>query len=222
MKTDLQLQGDVMDELNWCPNVDAAHIGVTAKHGVVTLTGQVPHYAERRAAETATKRVAGVLGLANDIRVEVAGDSKRSDEDIANAALSALSWDVEVPREAVTVVVKSGWLTLEGEVAWQFQRDAAYRCVRNLRGVIAVSNNLHIKAAVRSMDVKQNIEKAFHRHADLEFHRIAVSTVGQTVILKGSVATWGEREAAQWAAWAAPGVSEVHNQLTVTPQLSAA
>ncbi|MEO9149031.1 MAG: BON domain-containing protein, partial [Burkholderiaceae bacterium] len=145
MNTDTQLQTNVLEELKWRPSVNAAHIGVTAKNGVVTLTGQVAHYAEKSAAEEAAKGVYGVKGLANDIAVEMVGSLKRSDQDLAEAALTSLKWDYEVPHDKIKVVVKNGWLTLSGMLDWQYQKDAAARSVRNLMGVIAVSNDITIK-----------------------------------------------------------------------------
>ena len=217
MTNDAQLQTNVLDELKWRPSVNAAHIGVTAKNGVVTLTGQVAHYAEKSAAEEAAKGVYGVKGLANDIAVEMLGSLKRTDQDLAEAALNALKWDYEVPNDKVKVVVKNGWDTLSGTLDWQYQKDAAARSVRNLMGVIAVSNDITIKPEAKWIDVKGKIEDSFRRHADLEARRISVSTDSGTVTLAGSVASWAERDQAVWAAWSAPGVTMVKNDITITP-----
>jgi len=218
MNADTQLQTNVLEELKWRPAVNAAHIGVAAKDGVVTLTGQVAHYAEKSAAEEAAKGVYGVKGLANDIEVELAGSSKRSDQDIAEAALTALKWDYQVPNDKLKVVVKNGWITLDGTVDWEFQKDAAARCIRNLMGVIAVTNQIKIKPASKWIDVKSKIEDAFRRNADFEARRIAVSTDDDGVVtLTGSVATWAERDRAVWSAWSAPGVTSVHNDLAIAP-----
>lgn len=217
MKTDSELQSDVLQELKWWPSVNAAHIGVTAKDGVVTLTGQVAHYAEKVTAEDVVKAVYGVKGTANDITVELSGYGKRTDQDVATAALNALKWDYEVPEDKVKVVVKNGWVTLEGTVDWQYQKDAAGRCVRYLMGVTAVSNNVSIKPSVKWIDVKTKIEDAFRRNADIEARRITVGTHDGKVTLSGSVASWSESDEAVSAAWAAPGVTSVHNDLMISP-----
>ena len=217
MKTDSNLQSDVLEELKWWPNVNAAHIGVAAKNGVVTLTGQVAHYAEKAAAEEAAKGVYGVKGTANDIMVELVGAAKRTDQDVAAAALSAIKWDFEVPEDKVKVVVKSGWVTLEGTVDWQYQKDAAERSVRYLMGVIAVTNNIGIKPSAKWIDVKTKIEDAFRRNADIEARRITVGTHDGKVTLSGSVSSWAESDQAVSAAWAAPGVTSVHNDLVIMP-----
>ena len=217
MTTDTQLQTSVLDELKWRPSVNAAHIGVTAKNGVVTLTGQVAHYAEKAAAEAAAKGVYGVKGLANDIAVEMLGSLKRTDQDLAEAALNAMKWDYEVPNDKVKVVVQNGWLTLTGTLDWQYQKDAAARSVRTLMGVIALTNDIKIKPEAKGTDVKSKIEDAFRRNADLEARRINVSTDNGIVALTGSVASWAERDQAVWAAWSAPGVTTVKNEITITP-----
>ena len=216
MKTDTKLQSGVLTELNWWPNVNAAHIGVAANNGVITLTGQVTHYAEKTAAEDTAKGVYGVQGVANDIEVTLPGSGKHSDQDIAQAALSALKWDFEVPGDKVKVVVKDGWITLDGTVDWQYQKDAAGRCVRYLMGVKWVNNLIAIKPTAKWIDVTNKIEDAFRRNANLEARCISVSTSDGSVTLSGSVSSWPERDQAVSAAWAAPGVNSVHNELTVS------
>jgi osmotically-inducible protein OsmY len=217
MNTDAQLKNNVLNELKWWPNVDAAHVGVTAKEGVVTLTGQVDHYAQKTAAEDAAKVVYGCMGVANDIKVELPGSGKRTDQDIAAAALNALKWDIQIPRDKIKVIVKDGWVTLEGTVDWQYQKEAAERCVRYLMGVVFVSNAIAIKPAVKWIDVKNKIEDALRRNADIEARRITVATFSGAVTLSGTVTSWSEREEVVAAAWAAPGVTSVENELKVIP-----
>jgi osmotically-inducible protein OsmY len=217
MSDDTQLQSSVLAELKWRPSVDSAHIGVTADDGIVTLTGQVQHYTEKLAAENAAKDVLGVKGIANDIKVEPEGSLKQSDKDIAAAAIGALKWDYEVPDGKVKVVVNDGWVKLDGTVDWQFQRDAADRCVRYLRGVVGVTNEISIKPSAKWIDVKIKIEDAFRRNADLDARRISVVTSDGRVTLTGTVRTWSERDAAVSSAWAAPGVTRVEDDLVISP-----
>ncbi|MGD0138035.1 MAG: BON domain-containing protein [Tepidisphaeraceae bacterium] len=217
MKSDSELQNDVEAQLLWQPEVNAAHIGVAAKNGVVTLTGQVEHYAQKAAAEDAAKSVYGVKGVANDIEVQLPGSSKRTDADVASAALSALKWDYEVPDDKVTVTVRDGWVTLEGTVDWQYQKDAAERCIQYLMGVKGVTNSIIIKTKPTPEGVKVKIEDAFKRNADLDARRITVNTYNGKVTLSGSVSSWSERDEAETGARAAPGVSSVDDQLVVMP-----
>jgi osmotically-inducible protein OsmY len=190
---------------------------VAAKDGVVTLTGQVAHYAQKAAAEDAAKRIYGVKAVANDIEIELPGSSLRTDADIAAAALSALKWDYEVPDDRIKVTVRDGWVTLEGTVDWQYQEDAAERCVQYLMGVKGVTNSIVIKTKPTPEGVKVKIEDAFKRNADLDARRITVNTYNGKVTLSGSVSSWSERDEAESAAWAAPGVTSVDDQLVVMP-----
>jgi osmotically-inducible protein OsmY len=216
MKNDKDLQRDVFDELRWEPAVQSTDIGVTAKDGVVTLAGVVDSYPEKWAAERAAKRVSGVKALALDLEVKLPGSGNQTDADIAEAAENTLDWDVSVPQDRIKVTVDKGFLTLEGEVDWQFQRSAAERAVVNLTGVKGVANEITIKPQVAPTDIKAKIEAALNRSAILDAGDIMVQTDGGKVTLSGSVSSWAERDEAESAAWAAPGVTEVKDLIMVT------
>jgi len=215
MKTDTELQQDVMDELKWEPTVKAAEIGVGVTDGVVTLSGNVDSYYEKWAAERAVARVFGVKAVAEEIQVKLPGSFKRSDGDIARAAANALEWNVSVPHDRVKVEVQDGVVTLRGEVDWGYQKDIAEDVVRYMIGVARVSNQITIKPTVRPTDIGDQIESAFQRNALLDARRVKIETHGSKVILRGSVRSWAERGQAQWAAWSAPGVSEVANHIII-------
>jgi osmotically-inducible protein OsmY len=216
MKNNIQLQTDVMAELVWDPRVNEKEIRVAASDGVVTLTGSVPTYADKWAAERAAERVAGVQAVANDLAVAVPVPFRRSDTDIARAVVDALTWDVQVPDTKIKSAVSNGWVTLEGDVAWAYERDAAARAVRNLAGVRGLTNNIAITAKrVSSDDVSRSIKEALERRAERTAEHINVKTADGVVTLTGSVPSFGDRRVAEGAAWSAPGVNEVRDELAV-------
>ena len=217
MKTDRELQHDVIDELEWEPAVDASKIGVTADHGVVTLVGEVGNYSERFEAEKAVRRVAGVQGLANDLDVRVDEVRPPHDPDIAQRALSAIDWNVAIPKGSVKVMLSQGWLTLEGQVEWMYQKRAAEDAVRSLNGVRGITNNIVVKPRVQASEVKHKIQAALRRNAELDAESILVETNAGKVILRGTVRSWAEHEDAIDAAWAAPGVTKVEDLLAIRP-----
>lgn len=216
MKTDTDLQSDVMAELRWDPMVDAADVGVSVEHGAVTLGGHVNSYAEKVAAERAAKRVLGVKAVADQIEVKVPGSVSRDDSAIAEAVAEALSWNVMVPSDKVKAIVADGWVTFEGEVEWAYEQAAVQRAVRDIKGVRGVTNRVAVRPRVTPHDIERKILGAFHRSADVDARRIRIETTGGTVILHGQVRSWSEVEAAKRAAWAAPGVSKVINELVVS------
>lgn len=216
MKTDMQLHKDVIEELRWDPRVNEAEIGVAAKNGVVTLSGSVQTYAQKYAAERAVQRVAGVHGIADELSVRPSAAFLRNDTDIAHSAVNALEWDIEVPSDKITATVEAGWITLRGDVSWNFQKKAAERAVRYLVGVKGISNLIEVKPSVSPVEVKTKIEAALKRNAELDAKLINIETSGAKVTLKGNVRSWAERIDAEHAAWAAPGVKEVDDRLVVT------
>lgn len=215
--TDTQLRQDIIDELDFEPGVDAAHIGVAVENGVVTLSGHVSNYMERLAAENAVRRVKGVQAIALEIQVRYASDKKTADDEIARRALDIMRWSVVVPRDRIHITVSGGWVTLSGEVDSQYQRNAAEDEVRRLSGVAGIINKITIKPRVQAGDIKRKIEDAFRRHAEIEAQSVQVTADGGKVVLQGSVHDWHERAAAERAAWAAPGVISVDDRLTIAP-----
>jgi osmotically-inducible protein OsmY len=216
MKSDRQLQQDVMDELRYEPSLDEKEIGLNVAGGLVTLTGRVKTYLEKLAAIAAVERVAGVRAIANELTVVPPRIFEHTDVEIAEAAMRALFWCTSVPRERVKVRVEKGWITLEGKLDWHFQREAAEHAVRVLVGVRGITNLLAIEPAVKVTQVSKQIEAAFSRSAALHAQQIKVEARDHRVVLKGTVHSWEERREAEHAAWAAPGVDAVENQLAVT------
>lgn len=214
---DREVQHQVERALEWEPSVEARNVGVTASDGVVTLRGDVRTYAEKVAAERAALRVYGVKAVANNLEVRLDGDAARTDTAVAQAAVGALAWSTMVPKNRVTTAVDGGIVTLTGIVDWGYQKDAAARAVRDLRGVKGVINRLTVQPRVKADDVRTKIEKAFKRSAAIDARRVNVNVVDTKVILSGFVHSVAERDEARRAAWAAPGVSMVDNRLAVIP-----
>lgn len=214
MKTDSEVRRDVQEELKFDPSVPHENIAVSAKEGVVTLSGFVPSFADKFAAERAAFRVAGVKAVAEEIEVKLPSASLRSDQEIAKAAADAIQWNVSVPS-TVQISVEDGVVVLRGEVDWQYQRDAATAAVSVLTGVHQVKNHLAIGHKVQPDDIKERIEKALIRSAETDAKKIRVSTKNGKVVLSGSVRSQAELQDAKWAAWAAPGVTAVETHVSI-------
>ncbi len=218
MMSDHQLRQDVLDELDFEPSINATHIGVGVNAGVVTLTGFVSSYGEKLAAERAARRVKGVKAIAEEIEVRLPSDKKSSDDEIAGRAVDILKWRVGVPADRIAVKVEKGVVTLTGDVDWQFHKADAEAAVHNLTGVAGVANLIRVRSMVRLTEVKEKIEKALHRNAELDASRITVQTdSGGKVVLGGKVHAWFERDIAEKAAWSAPGVTEVQDRIQIEP-----
>ncbi len=211
--TDQEIQKDVLAELRWDAQVQPNEIGVSVKDGIVTLTGWVDSYLKKWSAEEAAHRVAGVKAVANDIEVKLS--TERTDADIAEAAVHALEWDVSVPSDKIQVTVSKGWVTLKGEVEWQYQKQDAERVVRRLAGVMGVINLITVTPRTTPSELKKKIEHALVRNAEIDANRITVEVQGSKAILKGTVRSWAEKQEAERAAWSAPGILEVENRIMI-------
>jgi len=214
-RADTQIQADVLAELKWEPRLNPNEVGVIVKDGVVTLTGWVDSYIKRWAAEEAAHRVKGVKAVANDIEVRLSATGGKTDAEIAQAVVRALEWDAFVPIDKLDATVSKGWVTLKGEVEWQYQKEDAERVVRRLQGVTGVSNLIAVKPRTTPAELKNKIEQALVRSAELDAKNITVDVEGSKVILKGAVRSWAERQEAERQAWAAPGVTSVDNRITI-------
>ena len=212
-RTDQELQQDVLAELKWDAQIQPNEIGVSVKDGVVTLTGWVDSYLKKWSAEDAAHKVAGVKAVANDIEIKLA--TERTDPDIAEAAVHALEWDAFVPTGKVQVTVSKGWVTLKGEVEWQYQKQDAERVVRRLTGVKGVTNLITVKPRVTPFELKKKIEDALVRNAEIDANKITVEVQGSKAVLRGRVRAWAEKEEAARVAWSAPGITSVENLITV-------
>jgi len=215
--TDKQLQDNVLAALDWDPSIDAAGIGVTVGSGVVTLRGDIATFAEKAAAERIALGVYGVKAIANDLNVRLGNGFIRTDTEVAQAVLSALRWNTVVPLETITLTVTNGWVTLKGEVPWNYQRVAAANVVRDLRGVRGVTNAITVSPHTTPGDVRTKIEAALKRSAEVDARRISIAVSDGKVTLSGNVHSWFERDEARRAAWSAPGVNEVDDRIAVTP-----
>ena len=209
------MRQNILDELEFEPSIDAAHIGVAVEDGIVTLTGHVSSYWEKTTAENVVKRVKGVKGLAEEIEVRLVGLKGTADDEIAKRAVDAITWNVSIPRDKVQVKVQDGWITLTGKLEWQYQKNAAAEAVRGLAGVVGVANQIEINPRASVSDIKKRIENALKRDAETEAQTIRVNVLDGKVTLEGKVRAWSERQAAERAAWSSPGVRAVEDRISI-------
>jgi osmotically-inducible protein OsmY len=217
MKSDSEIERDVRDELKWDPDLDDTNIAISVKDGVVTLAGFTKSYTDRLEAELAAKRVAGVRAVANDIEVRLPAIDQRPDPDVARDAVAALKAELPISHDRIKVIVKDGWITLEGAVEWQYQKTTAETAVRKVKGVKGVTNVITVKPKVEPSELKRKIQEAFKRNAEVDAGRITVEAHGSEVVLKGTVRSWIEREEAERVAWSAPGITHVEDRIVVSP-----
>jgi osmotically-inducible protein OsmY len=217
MRSDIDIKRDVEAELRWNPDIDATDIAVSVKNGVVTLSGFVRSYAQKYEAEQTAKRVNGVAAVANDVEVRLPIFNQRPDPEIARDAVEEIEKNLPYSSDHIRVIVRDGWVTLEGSVEWNYQRQRAEQVVRRVRGVKGVTNLMALQPRVPPVEVKHKIEEAFRRSAELDANRITVETDGGTVTLRGTVRSWAERQEAERVAWATPGVVRVENLIAISP-----
>lgn len=219
MKTDSEIQKDVIDEISWEPFLKSSEIGVSVKGGIVTLSGTVDAYSKKVAAENAAKRVAGVKAVAEDIEIDYTTDGKRTDSAIAGAVVDALKWHSAMQENKIKVKVENGWVTLEGDVDWEFQKNSARYMVENLQGVNGISNLIKIKPGASPVEVTRKINAAFHRSATIDSGKVQVGVNGSKVTLSGKVRSYSEKKDAESAAWLAPGVTEIENKIEIDSEV---
>ncbi|AEV98622.1 ornithine aminotransferase [Niastella koreensis] len=221
MKTDREILNDVQDELKWDPYLSTSEIGVSVKNGIVTLTGVVDSYWKKLAAENTVKKVSGVTAVVQKIEVNLSESGKRKDTEIAEAIQNAFKWSVLIPKDKIKVKVENGWVTLEGDVEWEFQKNSARKAVEKLEGVMGVSNNIRVAPKASPADIKQKIKSAFLRSATFDSDRIQIDVDGSTVTLRGKVRSWAEMKEAEREAWLAPGVMKVKNEIEIDTEVFA-